>query len=86
MHAHHHSEGRVHAFQLLAQDAQAHVVHARAAPSLPDGCAQEPELTHPVEDLSMHLSLLIPLADVWRDLRCDELADRVLDEQVLRGQ
>ena len=39
---------------------EADVVHARAAPALPDRRAQEAQLAHPVEDLAMHLALSRP--------------------------
>ena len=79
-------EGRVGPLQLLAEDGEADVVHARAAPLLGDRRAEEPELGHPGEDLAVDLALLVPLADVRQDLGLDELADGLLDEAVLVGE
>ena len=86
MDAHDHAKGGVAALQLLAQDAQADVIHARSAVRLGDGRAQEPEFAHPVEDFTMDLALLVPGSDVRRDLGRHEVAHGLLDEDVLRGE
>ena len=86
MDAHDHAEGGVGALQLLAQDAEADVVHASAAPALPDGRAQEPQLAHLLEDVAADLALRVPLADVRLDLGRGEVAHRLLHELVLVRQ
>jgi len=84
--AHDHPEGRVRPLQLLAQEAQADVVHARTAVALGDRRAEEAQLAHLAEGGQGHLVTLVPLADVGQDLRLGEGADGLLDERVLGGQ
>jgi len=80
------TERRVGPFQLLAQDREADVVHARPAVGLRDRRAQKPELAHPAEDLAVDLALLVPFTDVGQDLGLGERAGAVRDEPVLVGE
>ena len=79
-------EGGVGAFELLAQDREADVVHAGAAVGLGDRRAEEPLLAHPREQLAREATVLVPVADVRQDLGLGEGSGALLDEAVLVGQ
>ena len=76
--AHDHAEGRVGALELLAQDAQADVVHARRRRSAP-GSARPGSRARPSASKTSRWtsSRCVPLADVGRDLGRGELAHRL---------
>ena len=86
MDAHHHPERRVGALQLLAQDRQRDVVHARPAPRLRDRRPQVAQLAHPGEHLRVRLPGLVPGSDPGQDLRGNELADGLANKPVLVGE
>ena len=86
MDAHDHPEGGVGPLQLLAQEPEADVVHARAAVALGDRRAEEAQLAHLAEGRQVDLVSLVPLADVGQDLRLGEGARGVPHEAVLRAQ
>ena len=79
-------ERRIRALEFLADDREAEVVHPGSAPRLVDRRAEQPEFAHAREDLTMHLALFVPLADVRQDLVLGKVADGLLDELVLVGQ
>ena len=80
------AERGVRSLELLAQDREADVVHARSAVRLRDWGAEKAELAHAAEYLAVDLALLVPLANVRQDLRFGEGANAVRDEPVLVRQ
>ena len=80
------TERGVGTFELLAQDAEARVVHPAAAVGLGDRRAQEAELAHLLEQLAMDLFLRVPVADERDDLGLGEGPHALLDQPVLVGQ
>src|ERR1044072_4677523 len=84
--AHHDAQGRIHRFQLLADEAERDVVEARPAVLFGDADAEQAKLGHLVEHGAVELLLLVPLLDVRRHLALRELAHGLDERPVFFGQ
>jgi hypothetical protein len=71
---------------LLDGDGVGERVEAGAALILGDRDAQPAELTDPAHDLGREASLAFVLVDDGRDLGQHEVADRLAEQRVLRGE
>ena len=86
VHRHDHAQRRVDVLELLARQAEAQVVHARAAVLLRHGDAEQPELGHLREHVPVEAVLAIEVVDVRRDFAGAPLADGLLEQALLVGQ
>ena len=80
------AQRRVDVFELLADDPEADVVHARAAVLGRNGTAQQAHLGHLRQNARVEAVLAIELADPRRHLASGPLPDRLLQQALLFGQ
>ena len=77
------AQRRVRVLELFARDAEADVVHARAAVLRRHADAEQPELGHLRQQAAIERVLAIELLDARRNLPRRPLARRLLDEPML---
>ena len=86
VHRHDHAQRRVDVLELLADDAEADVVHAGAAVLLRHRAPEQTELRHLRNDRRIEPVLAIELANPRRDFARAPLAHRLLEQPLLFGQ
>ena len=86
VHRHDHAQRRVDVLELLAGDAQADVIHARAAVLLRDGNTQKAERRHQRKDIRIEAVLPVEIVNAWGDFARGPFADRLLEQALLVGQ
>ena len=86
VHRHDHAQRRVDVLELLADDAEADVVHAGAAVFLRDRTAEQAKLGHLRQDVRVESMLAIELANLRRHRARAPLAHRLLEQPLLLGE
>ena len=84
MDGHDHAQVGVHVLELLGDDAEAHVVHARAAVLLGDADPEQVQVGHALQEAALEAVLAVEVVDLRRDLPRRPVAHRLLDVLVTR--
>ena len=86
VHRHDHAQRRVDVLELLADDAEADVVHAGAAVLGRHRRAEQPEVGHLREDAAVEAVLAIEVVDLRLHLARAPLAHRLLEQPLFFGE